>query len=488
MTGSIWKTRSYRYKTIALLIVALVPLWAMVLFYVLPLVRANKFEDREVSIRNTVDVATKIVEYYYNQFETKKLSEKEAQEQALAAIQKLRYNGNEYFWVNDLSAHMLMHPVKPELNGKDLTDMKDPNGVHPFVEFAKMGQSAAGEGYVRYMWPKPGSPNPEPKISFVRQFKPWKWIVGSGVYVDDVEAAIAEFRNKVLLGFTGAFVLAFAIFFLFAGKLMDFLSRTVRDTNDASQQVLEASTMLSSAGQNVAQGAVESAARIEETLRSVKDLSDIVQANQDRAKAAAELAKSSESGAAEGADEVKKLIEAITVMSKISGEITAAMDIIDDIAFQTNLLALNAAVEAARAGEQGKGFAVVADAVRGLALKSAQAAKEVKTVITSSVHQTKVSLELAEKSDKVLDGIVHSVQKVTTLNQEIAESSEHQALGIRAIQEAMGALEQQTQSFSAAAEETAATSEEMSAQAHTLQNMVRNMALEVIGTSAPKAA
>lgn len=484
MWNKIWKSRSYRYKTLALLIGSMIPMWAIVLFYILPLMRENMYEDRRVAIRATVDIASKLIEHHHELFKNNVLTEAEAQKQALVAVSKLRYSGNEYFWINDLHPRMLMHPIKPELDGKDLSDFKDPNGFKLFVEFAEKGKSAEGEGFVPYLWPKPGSPNPEPKISFVRHFKPWGWIVGSGVYVDDVEKAIASFRNQVLIGFSLAFVVAFGLFYLFAGKLMSFLAKTVNDTNDASQQVLEASNMLSSAGQNVAQGAVESAARIEETLSSIKQLSEMVQSNQERARAAAELAKSSESGASQGANEVKSLIEAINVMSKISGEITSAMDIIDDIAFQTNLLALNAAVEAARAGEQGKGFAVVADAVRSLALKSAQAAKEVKAVITSSVEQTKVSLELAEKSDRVLDGIVSSVQKVTVLNQEISETTSAQSDSIRAIHEAMGSLERQTQAFSAAAEETAATSEEMSAQANTLQHMVHHMASEVIGKAA----
>jgi len=481
MWNRIWKTRSYRYKTLALLIGAMIPMWALVLFYVLPLIRESMYEDRRVAIRSTVDIATKLLEFYHDQYQQKNMTEAEAKKQALAAVSKLRYNGGEYFWINDLHPTMLMHPIKPELNGKDLTGFKDPNGFHLFVAFAEKGKSDKGEGFIPYLWPKPGSPKPVPKISFVRNFKQWQWIVGSGVYVDDVETAIASFRNKVLIGFTLAFLLAFALFFVFAGRLMKFLVSTVHDTTDASQHVLEASHLLSNSGQSVAQGAVQSAARIEETLTSIKSLNDIVLANQDRARAAAELAKSSESGASKGAMEVKKLIEAINVMAKISGEITAAMDIIDDIAFQTNLLALNAAVEAARAGEQGKGFAVVAEAVRSLALKSAQAAREVKTIMTSSVTQTQVSLELAEKSDHVLDGIVSSVQKVNVLNQEISETTSHQSEGIRAIHEAMGSLDQQTQAFSAAAEETAAASEEMSAQANTLQHMLQSMASEVIG-------
>lgn len=484
MLNSIWKTRSYRYKTLALLIGALIPLWAIVLFYVLPLVRESMYEDRRVAIRSTVDIASKVLAHYHELSEQKVLSVEEAQKQALLAVSKLRYSGNEYFWINDLHPTMLMHPFKPELNGKDLSGFKDPNGFHLFVAFAEKAKSSEGEGFVPYLWPKPGSPNPEPKISFVRNFAPWQWVVGSGVYVDDVEAAIASFRNKVLIGFSAAFVLAFGLFFVFAGRLMSFLARTVNETHGASQQVLEASNMLSSAGQNVAQGAVESAARIEETLNSIKSLNDIVQANQGRAREAAELAKNSEQGASQGAQEVKRLIESINVMAKISEEINSAMNIIDDIAFQTNLLALNAAVEAARAGEQGKGFAVVAEAVRSLALKSAEAAKEVKTVITNNVTQMEVSLQLAEKSDQVLDGIVSSVQKVNILNQEISETTSHQSEGIRSIHEAMGSLERQTQAFSAAAEETAATSEEMSAQASTLQQMVTSMATEVIGKSA----
>ena len=477
----VWQGRSYRYKTLVLLGVAIIPLFAIVMFYVIPLVRANMYSDRQAMLRNTVDLASKTVEVYYNLYEKKELSEEDAQKQALAALNHLRYAGNEYFWVNDLKPTMMMHPIKPELNGKDLTDMKDPNGVHLFVEFVKVAQTPAAEGFVDYMWPKPGSPKPEPKISFVRQFKPWKWVIGSGVYVDDVEKAVMQFRIKVMMGFLGAFVLAFALFYIFAGQLMSFLARTVSDTSDASKQVLEASNMLSAAGQSVAQGAVESAEKIEETVQSVKSLGEVVQANQERASQAASLSQRSENGATEGAEEVKRLIESISVMSKISREITSAMDIIDDIAFQTNLLALNAAVEAARAGEQGKGFAVVADAVRSLALKSAEAAKEVKSVITSSVNQTKISLELAEKSDQVLGQIVSSVRKVSVLNQEIASTTGEQTQGIQSIYQAMGSLEKQTQAFSAAAEETAATSEEMAAQANTLEHMVQNMAHEVVG-------
>lgn len=483
MFERIWSHHSYRYKILVLLIVAMIPLWSIVLFYVLPLVREQMYKDRSFAVKSSVDVATKVLEHYYVLSEQKVLSEEDAQKQALQAIEQLRYAGNEYFWVNDLKPTMLMHPIKKELSGQDVSQMKDPSGMAIFVEFARIG-TTQGEGFVSYQWPKPGAPAPEPKISFVRQFKAWKWIIGSGVYVDDVETAVAKFRNQVLLGFLAAFVLAFAIFHVFAGRLMKFLGKTVNDTNEASQQVFEASSMLSSAGQNVAQGAVESAAKIEETLRLVKDINEAVEANHQRADAATELAQNSERGAAAGAEELRKLIASINELVKTTKEITLAMDIIDDIAFQTNLLALNAAVEAARAGEQGRGFAVVADAVRALAQKSATAAKEVKVAISENVDKTHQSLSLAEASDKVLGNIVDFAKKVTVLNQEISDSAASQASDVKAIHDAMGELERQTQSFSAVAEETAATSEEMSAQASNLQKMVNTMAGEVMGKKA----
>lgn len=481
MLSKFWKARGYRYKILVLLAMTILPLWGVVMFYALPVVHTSLYNDRKASLRASVDLATNIIEHYYSQVATNELTEKRAQELAIAAIERLRYHGSEYFWINDLHPKMIMHPFKPELNGSDLSENKDPNGTRLFVEFVKVASTDQGEGIVAYLWPKPGYDKPVPKLSFVRQFKPWKWVIGTGVYTDDVDAAMAEIKSKVLLSFGTAFIIAFSVFFMFAGRLMAFLTKTVSDTDAATQQVLEASNLLSNSGQNIAQGAVESSVKIEETLRSVHELKQTVEANQERSQKAAELAKTSEQEAAQGATEIKRLIGAINEMASRSKEITSAMDIIDDIAFQTNLLALNAAVEAARAGEQGKGFAVVAEAVRNLALKSAEAAKEVKAVINGSVMETEKSLTLARASDTVLDSIVSSVQKVNVLNQEIAVTTNQQSQGIQEIYSSMGALERQTQAFSAAAEETAASSEEMSAQANNLSLMVEGMAKEVIG-------
>ncbi|TMH09418.1 MAG: hypothetical protein E6H65_16100, partial [Betaproteobacteria bacterium] len=135
--------------------------------------------------RSMVDQSIKIADSYYQLEKSGQLPAAEAKAKAGAEIKQLRYDGKEYVWVNDMHPTMVFHPIKPELDGKDLSDMKDPNGKLLFMEFVATVK-ADGAGYVDYLWPRPGSTEPEPKRSYVKGFAPWGWVVGSGVYVDDV--------------------------------------------------------------------------------------------------------------------------------------------------------------------------------------------------------------------------------------------------------------------------------------------------------------
>ena len=183
----------------------------------------------------------------------------------------------------------------------------------------------------------------------------------------------------------------------------------------------------------------------------------------------------------QGEREIRNLIESMKDISQSSKKIEEIINVIDDIAFQTNLLALNAAVEAARAGEQGKGFAVVAEAVRGLAQRSASAAKDITALIQDSVSKIDRGSKIVDNSGNALKTIVTSVKKVSDLNNEIATASAEQANGISQISKAMNALDTSTQQNAAASEEVAATSEEMSSQAESLRNLVANLSLIVNG-------
>ena len=120
-----------------------------------------------------------------------------AQKNAALRISRLRYGNDDYFWINDLRPQMIMHPTKPELNGRDLADIKDPNGKHLFVEFADVVKSK-GSGFVEYQWPKPGKDAPQPKLSYVTGFEPWGWVIGTGVYIDDLTAQLWESISRVI--------------------------------------------------------------------------------------------------------------------------------------------------------------------------------------------------------------------------------------------------------------------------------------------------
>jgi methyl-accepting chemotaxis protein len=144
--------------------------------------------SRVATLRGVVQGAVAIASGYETQVRQGHMTEQQAKEAALSAIRMVRYFGNEYVWVNDMQPRMIMHPIKPELDGKDLAGFADPDGKHLFVAFVETVRSA-GSGTVSYLWPRPGDTAPVPKVSYVEGFRPWGWVLGSGVYVDDVVQA-----------------------------------------------------------------------------------------------------------------------------------------------------------------------------------------------------------------------------------------------------------------------------------------------------------
>lgn len=194
--------------------------------------RQTMLEDRYTKTRHVVETATTTVQFFYDLHQKGELSEQEAKLLAIAALKGLRYGENDYFWINDMGPVMVMHPFKPELDGKDLSNSQDPNGKRLFVEFVKTVRRE-GAGFVDYLWPKPGFSDPVPKISYVKGFSPWGWVIGSGIYLDDVAAA---FRTEVY-GFLGISVALLAILGVLIWRVSRSITMPLREALGAAEKL-----------------------------------------------------------------------------------------------------------------------------------------------------------------------------------------------------------------------------------------------------------
>ncbi|MBF0551302.1 MAG: diguanylate cyclase, partial [Deltaproteobacteria bacterium] len=154
---------------------------------------------KKVGVKIAVDVAYSLFQEYDNRAKNGELSLEDAKRRLIQRIKNMRYDDKEYLWINDMKPSMIMHPIKPELDGTDLSGNKDPNGKYIFRMFVEVCRRQDA-GFVEYMWPKPGEDKPIPKISYVKRYEPWGWIVGSGLYIDDVRKDVRRSRFYMLAG------------------------------------------------------------------------------------------------------------------------------------------------------------------------------------------------------------------------------------------------------------------------------------------------
>jgi methyl-accepting chemotaxis protein len=239
------------------------------------------------------------------------------------------------------------------------------------------------------------------------------------------------------------------------------LKHTVSTVRDNAESVATGSADLS-------QRTEEQASALQETAATMDQLGSTVRNNADNAKQANQLAIGASTVAARGGDVVGQVVETMKGINDSSRKIADIISVIDGIAFQTNILALNAAVEAARAGEQGRGFAVVASEVRNLAQRSAEAAKEIKSLITASVERVEQGTSLVDQAGRTMEEIVASIKRVTDIVSEISAASSEQSSGVNQVGQAVSQMDQVTQQNAALVEESAAAAESLKTQAHQL--------------------
>ncbi|UOD31744.1 MCP four helix bundle domain-containing protein [Massilia violaceinigra] len=271
-------------------------------------------------------------------------------------------------------------------------------------------------------------------------------------------------------------------------KMNDSLVEVVRRVRSGTETISVASSEIAAGNQDLSSRTEEQASSLEETASSMEELTSTVRASADNARQASTLAATASDVATKGGNVIGNVVDTMGRINEASNKIVDIIGVIDGIAFQTNILALNAAVEAARAGEQGRGFAVVASEVRNLAQRSAQAAKEIKGLIGSSVEQVEAGSKLVNEAGSTMNDIVQSIQRVTDIMGDIAAASQEQTLGIDQINQAVTQMDQVTQQNAALVEEAAAASEAMQDQARQLAEVVSvfKLSAAVAGAAAPR--
>ena len=462
--------------------------------------RGTMQREKELKTRHLVEVARGTLAHYSQLSREGKLPEREAREAAIAAIKQLRYEKNDYFWLNDLRPTMIMHPFKPELDGKDISDYKDPEGKRLFVEMVDVVRRD-GAGFVYYFWPKPGFSKPVRKVSYVAGFEPWGWVIGSGIYLDDVDAMFMGQLRRSLL----SLVLIVGVFTLAVWRIASMITRplggepaeiagiaekiargevsiafdpkraasgvygsmknmaekiaeVVGSVQSASNNIAAGAQQLSASSEEMSQGSSEQAGSVEEVSASMEQMVSSVQQNADNAQQTERISRKVAEDAQRGG---KAVAETVVAMR----EIAAKIGIVEEIARQTNLLALNAAIEAARAGEFGRGFAVVASEVRKLAERSQAAAAEISKLSGTSV-------QVAEQAGEMLTKLVPDIQRTADLVMEIHGAGREQNEGAAQVSKAIQQLDQVVQHNASAAEEMASTAEELAAQSEHLREIV----------------
>ena len=446
-------------------------------FVFLIYLKRDLIEEKKTRTRSVVETAYEMIQHYYNESKNGKITEQEAQQRAKELVKALRYEGTEYFWINDMNRFMVAHPYF-ELEGKDQTGLTDVNGkriVVAFVELIKNQKS----GFVDYVWKKPGSEKATPKLAYVKSFEPWGWIVGSGIYIDDVQKNFIDkaFKLGILL-----FIITFVIVFISwiisrsitqplsivkerlqnmasgdlrigedelhnvfkqtsseTGQLLGTLNNMRKSLDSLIGQVQLSGIQVTSSATEIAASARQLEATVTEQAASIREVNatnieitstseNLMQTMGEVSKTVFDTASMAETGREklnrmqssmrEFIDATSYISSKLSVINEKANKISGIVTTINKISDQTNLLSLNAAIEAEKAGEYGKGFSVVAREITRLSDQTAIATKDIEYMVKEM--QSSVSSGVMEM-DKFAEGVRRGVVSIETIGEQLGQ-------------------------------------------------------------------
>ncbi|HEX7749894.1 MAG TPA: methyl-accepting chemotaxis protein [Bordetella sp.] len=478
-------------------------------------------ESRHQVLATAVQSAYTIVAGFKAKADSGAMPVEQAQKDAAAALMAARFGGADgkenYFYIWTLDGVCIMHPIVPKWIGQNMAGkIKDGDGNDLIMSLADaLKASPDGKTFLEDKFPKPGAKTLSPKLQYVMKVDGWNWMVGSGLYIDDIDSLVMRRVADDLIVLVIALIVVGSLGSIVArsvlrqvggepslaheaithvaqgrldvilpasvppGSVMGGLRQMIESLRHLVSEVHESVHHISSASGEIAAGNADlssrteqQAASLEETAASMEELASTVKQNAENARQANQLAASASEVAVRGGSAVSEVVDTMQAISASSSKISEIVSVIDGIAFQTNILALNAAVEAARAGEQGKGFAVVAGEVRTLAQRSAQAAKEIKQLIEDSVNKVAIGSDQVARAGTTMQEIVASVKRVTDIMGEISAASEEQSGGIDQVNRAVVQMDETTQQNAALVEQAAAAAGSLRDQTQHLTQVV----------------
>jgi methyl-accepting chemotaxis protein len=476
--------------------------------------RNQLMEDRRETLSAVIDNAVTAMKELHEREGKGELTREQAQGIAKDVLRSMRYHGNEYFYIYDSKGIGVMHPIRPEYIGKSHWDRQDKSGA--YTVRLLIGVALDKSGFTQTLTAKPGSETQIPKMQHTRLFEPWDWVIGTGLYIDDIdELFYQQMRNSalvillVMLAVGGiTWWVARAVLAQIGGEpadavasmkqvaegdltvsisasrhsllgeldhlvqslrqMMQDIARSTVQVTHSAREIADTSARVADAAAAETEATQAMAAAMEELTVSITHVSDNADQTERHASDAAALAKQGEASVetvsgniATMAGSVSHAAEQVRTLSANAQEVSRMASVIKDIAGQTNLLALNAAIEAARAGEQGRGFAVVADEVRVLAERTEKATLEISGVVERIQNETVNATKIMDAALPEAEKARSTVSETTQLLHQIADGSRSAqslvrdvAASTREQSEASTALAQQVERIANQVEET----------------------------------